>query len=171
MDGTLAKVLLYAVIAFLVTGMFALIRRSNARTLLKSQNEEQVVVRLPKIYFWIGVAGVACFTTLVILMTVLPNNTPPAWVCAVFFMYVLLGGILIIDGSVWKIRIDRTADHLIYTSFVGRTHIIRYADITRFNAGVNTLTLRAGKKTFFIDMQAVNVQILLQMLRQNKVGN
>ena len=167
--NNLSRVLTYLLIALILFGIFALIKKSNAKELQKSQYDDHVIVHMPKIFVWIGIFAVAFFTAIVIFMSLIPNDTASAWVYAGFLFFVLLGAVLIIIGTVWKIDLYKDQDYLLYTSSAGRSYTILYADITGYKVGMNTITLKVGKKAFYIDKQAANLVVLMQMFNRHNV--
>jgi len=139
------------------------------KVISRTSNESTVIVQLPRYYVWIGLVVTICTLALLILMIIFPNDTATIWVGILFGCFILLGISIIIATLVWKIYLTKGDDHFIYTTFFGRTHKIYYKNITHYKWGVSTTKLKVGKKSFFVETQAINSSIFLKELKRNKV--
>lgn len=161
--------LIYIIIAMVVGAIYTLIMQYNAKELLSSANKQDITVHLPGFFGWVGASDIIFSLAAIILMSIFPNDTCSIWVYVVFCMVVFLGILILLASLVWKIHIYKDLDYLVYITFFGRSYKILYSDITYFKPTNNTVFIKVNRKTFFVDRQATNIEILFEMFRKYRV--
>lgn len=92
------------------------ISRSNRKEMLKSESNEHIIIRHPKIYIWIACVCIALIGALLIWIYFFPNDTVTVWVFAVFGVFMLIGNYLILVTLIFKIDIYKSKDYFLYRS-------------------------------------------------------
>lgn len=162
--------LICTIIIIVIATIYNYVIRNNSKELLSSTNKQHITIHLPKFFGWVGAADIVFFLGLIILMTIFPNETCSLWVYVVFSIMVILGILILIASTVWKIHIYEDLNYLIYITFFGRSYKILYSDITYFKPTKNTVFIKVSRKTFYVDRQATNIEILFEMFRKHRVN-
>lgn len=144
------------IIAAVIISVNALLMVVNNQ---KFDYETETIIRLPKIYFWIGCVCVLLFTGIIILMAIFPNDTAEWWVYLIMTIFVLLGLCLITAHLNWSVVINE--NDFVYRTFWRKTYQIEYTEITRIKSSENIITVQARNKTFFIDPHVAGIKKLL----------
>lgn len=83
--------------------------------------------------------------------------------------FILLFQVIVLGTLIWKIEIFKDQDYFIYRNIFGKKYKIRYDECKCYKDGLNTFTLYAIGKRFFIDNKATNFYFLYSMLNKHKV--
>jgi hypothetical protein len=169
MEQVIIRVIILSVIPIIVGILLSYITKSNNNELLKKLSEEHLVIHLPKAYMWVGFAASSFFAICFFLMVWFPNGTGGIWVGILFWIFILLGIVIVVETLIWRIQIFRHEEYLIYRTSFGRTYRIQYKDFVYYKNGNNTLILRTNNKSFFVDNKATNFEFLMAMLTQHKI--
>lgn len=167
------EIIIRAVISMLISIVIGLllwsIEGKNKRESIKNMKKEHVILRLPNIFLWAGGICSVFFTAL--LMLSYNAESAVIWVKVTFCVFILLGIFLMLMTRIWKIEIFRQKDYFIYRSFF-RTREIRYRECQSYKltAG-NLLVIQTGRRKLYLDLRAVNFDVLLIMLEQYNVKN
>lgn len=148
--------------------LLSIIERGNSQEIIRNLTKEHIVIRLPKVYLWIGYLEISFFAAC-ILMTCFPNNTATAWVRIEFGFFALIGVVIVLKTQIWKIEIFRSKDYFLCRTLPYKTYKIPYSDCLSYKLGTNSLVLKTKKKTLRIDSHATNFEFLLTMLTQHKI--
>ncbi|WP_260288899.1 DUF6560 family protein [Peribacillus aracenensis] len=159
----------FVLIGIIVMMMTYFVKRNKEKELLNNQNKDEFIVRLPKLYGWIGLICLILFLTLFIGMILYPDDTGDFWVGACFFGFVSLGGSLANASIAWKINVNINNGFFIYRTFFWRTIQIRYSDIQNVRSTQFFIILKYRNKNFFIDKTAYNVELFNSMLEKWKI--
>lgn len=168
MNDFVWKVLTYSLIPIVIGIINYIVFKSNDKELLANHNKSYIIVHSPKIYKWIGILGSVFFLFLFILYINTPDDEQVLGMIVTSILF-LLGISIIIIGLVWKIRIFKDQDYMIYTTFFSRTYKIPYSQIDYYKEGRNTLIFKFKKKKFFVDTYSANYDDLLKMFRKYRV--
>lgn len=149
-----------------VSGLMAVIQKNNERKLenYNKKNKNYVTLQLPRLFFWLGVVCTVIFALILILFSFSSGVGILKWVF--FIALSLLGAMLIVAASLWKIEINRNDDYFNYTTSFGRHTKIYYADITAWNETKEVIKFKAGGKRYYVDHYAENYKKFLSILRQ-----
>lgn len=137
--------------------------------IIANHKSEHIIVRLPKLYRWVGVVEMLMFAGLIIYGVASHNDTFVSWVAAIFCSAIFMGAILIWAQCIWRADIYRSEDYFLYVSSFGIKHKIKYSEIDYYIVGVNYVKLKMPHKTYWIDNKALNVDFLTLMLHEHKV--
>ena len=124
---------------------------------------EPVIVHMPKAYFRIGVVCTTFFCFLFILMLIIESSM----VAVAFLGFTSLGIILMVATHVWKIRVFKSGDYFLYTTWLGRTYKIMYKDIVDITFNPNDFVFKTSNKTFSVSNGAVNLEFFIEQLDKN----
>jgi hypothetical protein len=171
MDKFITISLTYAIIGVVMYFIANRIYTDNGNEIIKNLKEEHIIIRLPKVYKWIGV-GVAITISIgsVLGNTFLnPISSPELWVVVVLGIFTLIGLYLAWEQHFWRIDVYRHGDHFILDTGFRIKHKIYYSDIIYYKLGVNYIHLRTKRKFFLIDNKAVCIEFLMAALSTNRV--
>ena len=88
------------------------------------------------------------------------------WDSAWIIPFELLGIIVTVASLRWKIRLFNDKSHFIYTTWYGRSNIIKYEDIIDVNDNLNHYVIKTSNKSFNIDKHAINIEFFFTLLEQ-----
>jgi len=148
------------------------ISQSNIKAELSEANDKQIFVRLPKVYFGVGLVCAVFFASPFVLTPLFPDVFVGGtlWVWILFSFFVLLGVFLMIETKIWRIEIQKDKDYFIYRTWLGKTYTIKYEECENYKKTSNDLILKTKNKTFYIDQHAVNFDVFMSMLLKVKVN-
>ena len=149
--------------------LYSKIYQRNCKSVIENLNNEHIIIRLPKAVFLVGCICTTVFATVIVLMTLFPNDTVALWVYVIFIFFVLLGVYLMTIAIIWKMEVFRNEDYFIYRSVFFRTYKINYADCISYKCTKNTVELITTNRTFHIDTIATNYEFFMAMLKKYKV--
>jgi hypothetical protein len=121
--------------------------------------KEGILIKLPKIYFWIGLVGAIFFLTLTILMTIFPDGSADWWVYLIFLFFVFISLSCILAAKKWKINLYE--NEFLYTTFLGNSYIFSYSDISCVTITQNAIYIKTNRKTYIADPHAIAVDAFL----------
>lgn len=141
----------------------------STKELLKTWQQEHVVLRFPSIFFWIGFLDVFFFSACLFIMFFFPNGTEAWWVWTEFILFILVGFYLMSYVLLFKIDVYRSKDYFVYRNLFSRTRKIYYHECVSYQCTEHDLIVKTGKKKITIDIHTINVEVLMGMLGKNKV--
>lgn len=139
------------------------------KSLIDNHKNEHIVIRLPRVYKWIGIIGSIGTVGLFLVSGYFDDSPTELWVVIGFGVFVSLGVYLVIAQSIWRIDIQRNEEFFIYITSFSTKHKIFYRDISFFVDGVNYVKLKMPHKTYWIDNKAINIDFLTLMFHEHKV--
>lgn len=157
----------FGIILLVISFILLIAKKENENTVKNYVNEEYFLVKLPKVYFWVGVVCSIFFTSLLILMILFPNDTAAIWVGLVFIGFTALG--LFLTASQIKSQINLYKDYFIYTTVLGRKYNYKYTEIMKVKLTLNTLKIKTVNKTFYVDTHALGLEIVLKRFKENGI--
>ena len=157
---------LIGIVLFIVA---SLILTSNEKAEANSLNKTSKTVRLPNIYFWVGLVDTAVFLIFIVLAVCIFPETASVWVFVIFSAFLLLGIFIMLETIMWKIEVPPKEDYFIYNSVFCSNKKIFYKDCSKYKCTQNTLIVYAGRKMIFIDMFSTNYDAIYNMLVSKKV--
>ena len=169
MMPTVLRILSLALIPIVVQLIFSSVAENNGKELIKNLRAEHVVLHLPRIFTWIGVAGVLGFGGCLLIMIFFPNGSEAGWVYACFLILTLIPTYLVLYTLLWKLECFRNEDFFVYRPFLGKGRKIFYRDVEyyRFETGGIKIKTKTGKIS--IDRDLTNMEIFLAMLTKHGV--
>ena len=156
---------------FLLSGivvmiLFYIVKRNSEKESVKQQNEDTFIVRLPKLYTWIGAICATFFLVIFIWMLIYPDGTANFWVGTCFLGFVIVGGIMTNASLAWRIHVHAKHDFFRYRTFFWRTLQIPYAEIQHVRTSRTGIILTVQKKKRFIDQTAYNADVFHSIIQQ-----
>lgn len=156
-------------IPIIITMMLLLIQKLNSKELQKNLTKEHIVIRLSKVYLWIGLLGIVVLSTFCLIMFFFPNDTTTWWVWMIFIFFILLGFCLVCSTLIFKIDIYRNKDYFLYRNIFLKTRKIYYYECIHYRCTQHDVIIKTEKKKITVDRNAVNVEFLIAMLHENRV--
>lgn len=155
----LIRFLIPALIIFILGLLLLKNEKSNAKELVRNLSESCVVLRLPKMYFWLGVMGCAFLTMLFVLCS-LPKFELAIWSYVAFFF---LGSIfisLLLSERLWKVEVFKDENYFIYRTSFGRKYKVSYNECIAYKNATNMFVIKTQRKTFYVDIHSRNFEFL-----------
>jgi len=166
MSQIIIRFLIPALIPIVLGVLMSYMVKSNDKELIKNLSKNHVILRLPKLYLWVGFIDVFVFTFCLFLMYLYPDNTAYPWVVYVLSVPLELIGIyLIVATLTWKVEVFRDKDYFIYRTVFGRKYKIKYDECVECKYKTNTFILKTQNKTFYIDQYARNFEYLTSRIK------
>jgi len=149
--------------------LHAMLTQNKVKEKVKVIKDEHIILRLPKIYIWIGCIDILIFSAFLFDVISFPDRTDSLWTGIIFGLFILLGLFLVILSITWRIEIFRHKDYFIYRTCFCKTYIIHYNECIYYKRTDNQIVLKTDKKKFRIDIHAINFEFLSDMLNKYKV--
>lgn len=136
----------------------------------KSNYEKQtVVVRAPKIFIGVAVAGILVFGGFIFWMTFFPNGTESLSTYIVFSAFVLLGVWLFYYLLIWKVWVTKDEDYFLLRDGFGRKYKIFYADCINIEERKQGYIVHTKVKKVEISGLELNYEFLIAELQKHHV--
>jgi len=168
-ENTIINYTLFAIIPILVFLVLFLVKRANKKV-EKSMDENNFVLREPKIYLWIGIICTVFFCGLIVLMCIFPNDTAEWWTYLVFALFGILGIYIIFYCVRWKLEIE--GNQIIYTPFIGKKRSFIFSDIKKIKLKNGQKIIAYGdnnKKLFAVEFTSNGFNILVSRLKKERI--
>jgi len=160
---------LFVIIPILVFLVLFLVKKANKKA-EKSMDENNFVIREPKIYLWIGIICAFFFCGLIVLMYIFPNDTAEWWTYLVFALFGMLGFYIIFYCVRWKLEIE--GNRIIYTPFIGKKRLFTFDDIKKVKLKNGQKIIAYGdnnKKLFAVEFTSKGFNILVPRLKKERI--
>lgn len=149
----------------ILIGFVYLIQKKNDKI---SIEKEQITVRLPRAYLWLGYISIIMS---VFFFFLIPSRMELEFIlkCITTAIFFFLGVLLFVGTLVWRIDIYTNSDFFLYRTVIGRKYKISYNDCKFYSCDNYLLKLKTKRKKFYIDTKSVNFQYFYEMLEENNV--
>ena len=117
----------FLIVPVILGAIFAAAKKDAAKA-EKNMDENNFIIRQPKFFMWIGILCALVFGAALIFMSIFPNDTAEWWIYLMFFVFVLLGLLLILVYIIWEIKIE--GDNVYFKSLIIHKNFT-FADITK----------------------------------------
>ena len=165
------RIIIPALIPVILGLVLSNIGKMNSKELIKNLDKEHIVIRLPKVYLWIGCLDISFFITCFLLMIWFPNDTISDWVLILFVLFVLIGVAIVLETQFWKIEIFRNKNYFLLRTILLKKRKILYSECKSYKYTSNYIVLKTDKKIYHIDSHVTNIEYLLVMLNRHKIKN
>lgn len=160
-----------------VTGIFLLLfiliyvclDKKNARECLQNEQKGITTVRLLPLFYRIMLGCTALLSVVYMILVLFPNESVTVFVYSFFGAFTLFCATVTIMMRLWKIEFDEGIDYFHYRSSYGIKHKIYYKDITEYKIGTSTVTLKTQKRTYYIEMFSLNIELFLKQIKIHHV--
>ena len=161
----------FALIPIAVSRLLIHILDKNEKEYFKHLSEDQIVLKLPKAYFWLGGCGTLFFGSLLFVMFFFPNGTEGGFPYSVFSILLVLSLYLIISTMIFRIDINKNESFFSYRSIFHKTQIIMYSECISYSENYNLhfFVVETTKKKIHFDLNTTNLSYLQEMLNKNNV--
>lgn len=170
MQQVFVRLLVPAITIICIGLLSAVIGKNNDKELIENLTKDHIVLRLPKVYIWIGSIGILFFLALIILSSLFPNGTEGVFSYSVFIAFVILGIFIVLEALLWKVDVFRHKDYFVYRTMFFKTYTIEYKDCEYYIWEKNTIKIKTSNKTFRFDSKSSNIEFLLGLLNKNGVS-
>lgn len=160
------RYLSYATIP-IVLGLVLFLAKKENDIAVRHYDKDLFIMRLPKIYGWIGAISSIFFISLFVLMILYPNDTAEIWVGAVFAGFLLLSLSLVISYAKWRILVYR--DYILYITMFGRFYKYDYSQIKSAKLSQSFFRIKTADREFFVDPHAIGLEVLLDRFREHSI--
>ena len=152
----------------IVMAIFYMVKRASEKESVKQQNKDEFIVRLPKLYTWIGAICATLFFAIFIMMIIYPDETSNFWIGAGFLSFVLAGGFFTNASLAWRIRVNINHDYFLYRTIFWRSIQIRYAEIEKVRTSRSVMILTYQHKKLMIDRTAYHTDLFYSIVKQHR---
>ena len=145
-----------------------MIAKNEIRESERVMDENNILIRQPKIYLWVGIICGTFFLGIEIFMTMKPNESSELWVHLVFNFFALFGTLLAVYCLRWEVKIEQ--NQITYSGFSRRKVRFTVDEITKVKHIVNRkiIVYRGAKKQFSVDVNSKGFRILVSRLENEK---
>lgn len=170
MQVIIARLIGSVLINMVLVGLVYLIKKKNDKISIENVEKEQVTVRLPGAYLWLGCISIIMS---VLLFFLVKSRFELEFIlkCIVTAIFFFLGVLLFVGTLIWRIDIYTNNDFFLYRTVIGRKYKILYSDCKFYSCDNNMLKLKTKRKKFYIDTKSVNFQYFYEMLEENNVAS
>ncbi|HBT95357.1 MAG TPA: hypothetical protein DEB24_04355 [Coriobacteriia bacterium] len=149
-----------------------MLRMNKVKDLDAMSEDGCMTIRLPRVYLWVG-AFMAVFMSVVVGAFIFLGKSEGGVIetlatVLLFSPGILLGVFYVLQARTWRIEVFKGRDHFVYTTCLGRTYTIDYADVAYFRDGNHYLSFKA-KRTFYVDVKAINSEVLRKAFQRHDV--
>ena len=127
------------------------------------------VIRLPKVYFWVGIACLVFFLTVLIALIIFPDDTLDGQITLIIVVVFLIFPISIITAYLnWKIEISDK--YIIYRTFFRKKYEYEFREVWIKKNTPNIIIAVTRKKKLYIDPHAIGIEKFINKVRNNKAN-
>lgn len=128
----------------------------NGNEIIKNLKEEHIIIRLPKVYRWVGLIGAMIVSIGPIIVTAFLNTTgsDEPWVITGFGLFTLFGLYIAWAQIFWRIDVYRHGDHFILVTGLRIKHksIIQTSFTTNLEITIYILKLIGNSFSLLIKL-------------------
>ncbi len=136
----------------------------------KSNYEKQtVVIRAPRIFIWVAVAGILFCGGIIFWMTFFPNGTESLFVYIFFSAFLILGVWLFYYLLIWKVEVIKSEDFFLLRDGFGRKYKMFYADCSSIEERKQGYIVHTKMKKVEISGLELNSEFLIAELQKHHV--
>ena len=165
----MVRILMPILVVIVVWFLFSRMNKSNYEERIKDLSAECIVVHLPKINLWIGFLIVVVCTTFCYFMLFFKNGTEAWWVWVTVLILILGGFYIIFESLFFEIDIFMNEDYFLFKKIFVRPQKIYYCDCISYKCTLNTFVIKTTRNKISMDIHAVNLQFLMDMLNDKNV--
>jgi len=161
--------ILFIIIGILVFLVLTFVKRTNQKA-EKSMDENNFVLRQPKIFFVIGVICAVFFCSLIVLMCIVSNDSAEWWVFLIFSSCAILGFYIIFYCVKWELKIE--GNQIIYTPFIGKKNSFAVSDIKKAKLKNEQKIIAYdvnNKKLFAVEFTCNGFNVLVSRLKKEQI--
>ena len=163
------RILLPILVVIGIGLLFSKMDQSLDEELMEDLSREHIVIHLPKINLWIGLLVVVVWSTFCYFMLFSQNGSEDGWIWVTVLILISGGFYIIFKYLFFKIDIFINEDYFIYKSFFIKYKKIYYCDCINYKCTLNTFVIKTTINKISMDIHAVNLQFLINMLNDKNV--
>jgi hypothetical protein len=159
---------MYIIIPGLVWLIFIIIKKEVKKS-EKNMDEKYFLVRQSKVVLWIGIICALFFFSLIILMTIFPNDTAEWWIYPVFIVCSISGILMALYCIKWEIKIEN--DEIMYTPFFGKKKTFSIGSIKKIKSknGQQIKAYDEKGKLFSVESNCRGYNVLISRLKNEQI--
>ncbi|MCL2791684.1 MAG: hypothetical protein FWD87_01205 [Spirochaetaceae bacterium] len=156
-------------IVVLVVIAFFFYGKREVKNAEKNMDENNFVVRRPKIFLVGVIIFTLAFSALLVYMTVFPDDTMEWWHYLFYSLFVVVGLFLIVFCATWELRIE--GNKIVHTPFIGIKRDFAISNITKVKKHSNKkISVYAeNKKLFSVEFISVGYNVLVSRLKREQI--
>lgn len=155
----IVRFLIPAIITFAFTFFIYKNEKRNAKELVENLCESCVVLKLPKMYYWLGVIG-CVFLTMLFVLCFSPKFELAIWQYVAFFFLESMFISLLLSERLWKVEVFKDKNYFIYRTSFGRKYKVSYHECISYKNATNIFVIKTSRKTFYVDIHSRNFEFL-----------
>ena len=157
----------FIVIPAIVFIVFLFTKREVKKSEL-NMDENNFVLRQPKIFLWVGIVCAAFFSALIVLVIIYSDENLVWWISLIFGSFAALGLYLIFYCIRWEIKIE--GNQISYTPFIGKKRQFTFDQITnvKYKPEKKITAFSGKKKLFTVDFFSKGFNVLAMRLKKEK---
>lgn len=145
--------------------IFGLIKQDNQRK-HENENSSLIILHLPRAFYWTGIICGAIFC--VILCFALFSSAMNILELTIIVAFTVLAIVEAVAASFWHLKMDKNNEYFTYTTSFGKTHDIKYDDITNYDINKSRLKFKVNNRAYYVDKYAVNFGHFEKMLKYKR---
>jgi len=161
------------VAVFLTTSVIVLMAANRPNEVFSEHfGAETVLLRLPKVFRWIGAAFTGSGAALIMGIALGGVDSIHIVKALLVFLGVLFaaGGVIVAYvTSKWRVELHAGDQYFFYTTFFGRTHGFSFADISGYQMRPLGMVYYVYGKGYFVNSQAIHFDLLVQSFEMSGV--
>lgn len=136
------------------------ISNENSKELINNLGKEHVVLRLPRLYLWVGIVGLV-FDVFIYNFS---YGNDEIWILLIYVAYGLLSLHLIYKVIFWRIDVFKSERYFLYKTNFWKPRRVYYDDCVNYKLYKTYLVLKTSKGKVYIDCFTSNFEFILSML-------
>ncbi len=163
-----ASVLAIALISSVLFLAFFIAKKENINAILENASKNTVIIKLPKMYLWVGVICCALMLSFLVITVCVQYEW---WAGAVFGSFALLSAFLIHAQLRWRIVVEKDSDEFEYRPIFGKAFTVKYTDCIgyQYKRNQNVWYVYTNSKKIYLDSFAINAAYFMGMLGEYKI--
>lgn len=154
------NILRIVVIIMVTSGLTTIIYKDRK---IKSQisDNDKIILKLPRLIFWIGIVTVAIFGILLILSvtsTLTETSNDDIFNIVVMIIFFLASALMASAGAFWKLEFRKDEEYFDYCTCFDRKYKIFYEDVKRLSVSGSTVSIRVKGHRFLISSISINYE-------------
>jgi len=160
----ISNILRIAVIILVTAGFTAIIQKDRKAKSQSSSNENEIILELPRMIFWIGIVTAGIFAVIAISLVIGQVSMLEIGGMTCLFM---LSALMASAGAFWRVVFSRKNDYFDYTTCFGRKYKIHYRDISKLSVSGSVVSFKSDGKRFVISSSAINYRKFTKFIQMN----
>ena len=161
--------IVYGIVISAIVFIVFLFTKKEVKKSELNMDENNFVLRQPKIFLWVGIICAGFFSALIVFAILYPNETSVWWVYLIFGFFAALGLYLIFYCIRWEIKIED--NQISYTPSIGKKRLFTFDQITnvKYKPGQKITAFSGTKKLLSVDFSSKGFNVLAFRLKKEEM--